>query len=341
MSDKLITYAIPCYNSAEYMDHCIESILACKRDDIEIVIVDDGSTKDNTLEKAQEWQERYPDIVVAVHQENGGHGCAVMKGLEVAHGLYYKVVDSDDWLDNGANCHMLAVLNDFVDDPLDLMLVNYVYEHTVDGKQEPMRYRKILPTDRVFGWDEIGHFGSSKYILMHSVVYRTEMLREVDLDLPKHTFYVDNIFVYKPLPHCQRMYYLDVDLYRYFIGREDQSVNESVMVGRIEQQLRITRIMIDAYHLNKDVKNRKLRAYMYNYLSMMMTICTVFSLLSDREDRLELRDGIWDYLKQHDEKMYRHIRRMPLVVGTNLPGTAGDKIAIGGYRVAQKLFKFN
>ena len=341
LPEKLITYAIPCYNSAEYMDHCIESILACGSDDIEIIVVDDGSTKDNTLEKAQLWETAYPGIVRAVHQENGGHGAAVMKGLEEARGLYYKVVDSDDWLDNGSNCHMIAKLREFQEDPLDLMLVNYVYEHSTTNTQEFVRYRKEFPTETVFSWEEMGNFPPSKYILMHSVVYRTEMLRSVDLNLPRHTFYVDNIFVFKPLPACQRIYYLDVDLYRYFIGREDQSVNEQVMIGRIDQQLRITREMIDAYHLDTDVKCKKLRKYMYNYLTMMMCICTVFSMMSDREDKEELRAGIWQYLEDHDKKMARHIKRLPLGASMQLHGNAGDKVILRGYKIAQKIFKFN
>ncbi len=72
---------------------------------------------------------------------------------------------------------------------------------------------------------------------MHSVIYRTELLRNCGLKLPKHTFYVDNIYVYYPLPHVTSLYYLDVDFYRYFIGREDQSVNEKNMIKRIDQQL--------------------------------------------------------------------------------------------------------
>lgn len=211
MDTKLITYAIPCYNSAQYMDHCIESILACGRDDIEIIVVDDGSTKDDTLAKAQAWEQARPGIVRAIHQENGGHGAAVMCGLEHARGLYFKVVDSDDWLDNDANVEMLDKLSSF-DEPLDLMIVNYVYEHTADNTQEVMNYHRMLPQGEVFDWDDCGHFGLTKYILMHSVIYRTQMLRDCGLDLPHHTFYVDNIFVYVPLPQCKRIYYLDVDL---------------------------------------------------------------------------------------------------------------------------------
>ena len=341
MAEKLITYAIPCYNSAEYMDHCIESILACGREDIEVVVVDDGSAKDNTFEKAQAWQDKHPGVVKAVHQENGGHGAAVMQGLAHASGLYFKVVDSDDWLDNEANVAMLSKLEELAPQELDLMVVNYVYEHTADNTTETMHYRGILPENRVFRWEEIGRFPVSKYILMHSVVYRTQMLRDCGLDLPHHTFYVDNIFVYVPLPECRRIYYLDVDMYRYFIGREDQSVNESVMVGRIEQQLRVTRTMIDAFKLQDDVASLKLRKYMTNYLTMMMTICTVFLLLSDREDKQELRKQIWEYLKDHDAVTYAKVRRSLMGVGTHLPGAAGDKALIELYHIAQKLFKFN
>lgn len=341
MDTKLITYAIPCYNSAEYMDACIESILACNRpDDIEIIIVDDGSAKDSTLEKAQVWESTNPGVVRAIHQENGGHGAAVMTGLENARGLYFKVVDSDDWLDNDANMRMLDKLASF-DEPIDLMLVNYVYEHTADNTQEVMKYTRMLPVDQLFTWDDCGHFGLTKYILMHSVIYRTQMLRDCGLTLPRHTFYVDNIFVYVPLPECKRIYYMDIDLYRYFIGREDQSVNETVMIGRIDQQLRVTRIMIDSFLLERDVKSSRLRSYMRNYLTMMMVICTVFSMMSDRPDKEQMRADIWKYLREHDHETYVKIRRSVMGVGTHLPGKAGDRVLLSAYHIAQKVFKFN
>ena len=341
MDTKLITCAIPCYNSAEYMDACIESILACNRpDDIEIIIVDDGSAKDNTLEKAQVWESTNPGVVRAIHQENGGHGAAVMTGLENARGLYFKVVDSDDWLDNDANMRMLDKLASF-DEPIDLMLVNYVYEHTADNTQEVMKYTRMLPVDQLFTWDDCGHFGLTKYILMHSVIYRTQMLRDCGLTLPRHTFYVDNIFVYVPLPECKRIYYMDIDLYRYFIGREDQSVNETVMIGRIDQQLRVTRIMIDSFLLERDVKSSRLRSYMRNYLTMMMVICTVFSMMSDRPDKEQMRADIWKYLREHDHETYVKIRRSVMGVGAHLPGKAGDRVLLSAYHIAQKVFKFN
>lgn len=78
------------------MRHCVETLLP-GGDEVEILIVDDGS-KDDTAAIADQLQAQYPTIVRAIHQENAGHGGAVMKGLENATGLYFKVVDSDDWV---------------------------------------------------------------------------------------------------------------------------------------------------------------------------------------------------------------------------------------------------
>ena len=105
---KTISFAVPCYNSAAYMDTCIESILKCG-DDIEILIVDDGSTKDDTAAKADAWQERHPGLIRAIHKENGGHGSAVNMGLANATGRYFKVVDSDDWLDEHAMAEIMEL----------------------------------------------------------------------------------------------------------------------------------------------------------------------------------------------------------------------------------------
>lgn len=339
---KTISFAIPCYNSAAYMDKCIESCLACG-EDIEVIIVDDGSTKDETPQKADEWQRRYPDIVKVVHQENGGHGAAVNAGLAAAEALYFKVVDSDDWLDADAMAEVMAYLRRQIErrDATDLVVANYVYEKIFEDKRTAMRYRNVFPVGKEFGWRDIGHFSPSQYLLMHSVIYRTELLKDMGLALPEHCFYVDNIFVYVPLPHVKSVYYLDVDMYRYFIGREGQSVNEDVMYRRIDQQLRITRIMIDSVDLPDAVAEKKLEHYMENYLSMMMCICSTFLRMHKKEeDEAKLRD-IWRYLEERNPVLYKRVRHNVLNIGANLPTEAGRVIGQTGYKMAQKIFKFN
>jgi len=339
---KTITFAVPCYNSAEYMDTCIKSLLACGKD-IEIIIVNDGSTKDNTAEIADRWQSEYPDIIKAIHKENGGHGSAVNTGLENARGRYFKVVDSDDWLDAEAMKEVMAYLRVQCElkNPTDLVIGNYVYEKVYEGTRTIMNYRKVLPVKKQFTWDEIGHFPPSEVLLMHSVIYRTSLLRDMGIRLPEHCFYVDNVFVYVPLINVKTIYYIDVDMYRYFIGREDQSVNEKIMISRIDQQLRVTKTMIDAVDFNKVTINPKLQSYMENYLAMMMCICSIFLRMQNADDSEQKRQDIWLYLEKKDPKLCKRIRRNILNFGTNIPTEAGRRIGIAGYHLAQKIFKFN
>ena len=342
MSQKLITFAVPCYNSADYMRHCVQTLLAAG-EDAEIILVDDGSTKDDTPAICDEFAAQYPTIVKAIHQENGGHGEGVNQGLRNASGLYYKVVDSDDWLDTDSLHKLLARLRTLIQRDLapDMMICNYVYEHVEDGTSHTVRYTNVFPTERLFNWVHVGHFRPDQNLLMHSVIYRTGLLRDCKLELPKHTFYVDNIFVYQPLPYVKSMYYMDLDLYRYFIGRSDQSVNESVMVKRVDQQLRVTRHMIDCQDLDQLQSSPRLRAYMLHYLSMMMAVSDIFLLLDGSAEAHQKKDELWDYLRSHTSaKVYRSIRTSIGGV-TNLSFPAGDKLVLKGYRLAQKIFKFN
>ena len=337
---KLLTVAIPCYNSESYMEHCINTLLT-GGEEVEIIIVDDGSAKDRTGEIADRYAREYPTICCAIHQENGGHGEAVNTGLKNATGIFFKVVDSDDWVNEEAYEQVLATLRRFVygGETLDMLVTNFVYEKEGARRKKVMKYHTAFPKDKVFGWNDVKFFMTGQYILMHSVIYRTGLLIQCGLELPKHTFYVDNIFVYQPLPHVKHIYYLDVNFYRYYIGRQDQSVNEEVMIGRIDQQIRVTKLMLGYYDAMK-ISSRKLRHYMIQYLEIMMTICSVLAIKSGTEENLEKKKELWQYLKNHDERVYNKCRHS--VAGAcNLPGTLGHKITLWGYHVAQKIFKFN
>ena len=343
--NKTITFGIPCYNSSAYMDHCIESILEGTgyAEDVEIVIVDDGSTKDDTPSRADSWAELHPGIIRAVHQENGGHGAAVMQAVRHASGVYFKNIDSDDWVDGEAVMALLERLRRFVSigETVDLVITNYVYEHVEDDTRNTVSYRRVLPTGRVFTWNDMGSFKPWQYLLMHALTYRVEVLRGAGLEMPPHTFYVDNIYAYVPFPKCRSLYYLDVDLYRYFIGREDQSVNDRVLTSRVDHYWRVARVMMHAYHVYDDVASVRLRGYMMNYFTIIMAICSVFSKKSDRADAEEELRALWDELKAYDRRMYRRARHGIIGMATNLPGTVGRALTLAGYRAAQRLVKFN
>ena len=161
---KYISFAIPCYNSEAYMAQAIESILP-GGEDVEILIVNDGS-KDRTAEIGKEYEEKYPGIVKLINKENGGHGDAVNAGLSHASGKYFKVVDSDDWVDRISLMKILNVLKNFEEEEqeVDMLIANYVYEKVGMEHKKVIRYDNVLPENQILKWDEIGQFRIGQYI---------------------------------------------------------------------------------------------------------------------------------------------------------------------------------
>lgn len=337
---KLLSIAIPCYNSQDYMERCIQSLLP-GGEDVEILVVDDGS-QDMTPEIADAYAKRYPHIVKAIHQENGGHGEAVNAGIAHASGLFFKVVDSDDWVDADAYEKIVDTLREIAgsDQTLDLLISNFVYEKQGAKRKKVMKYTSALVTGQIFTWSDVRRMRKGQYLLMHSVIYRTKLLRDCGLHLPAHTFYVDNLYVYIPLPYVKTMYYLDVDFYRYYIGREDQSVNEEVMIGRIDQQIKVNKMMVDAYDLWK-IPNKKQRKYMFNYLEIITVISTVLLIRSGTKENLEKKRELWRYIKQADLRLFHRLRNGIMGNTMNLPGRSGRKISVAAYKIAQKVVGFN
>ena len=146
------------------MRKCVESLLP-GGEDVEIIIVNDGSTKDRTAEIADEYAAKYPTIVKAIHKENGGHGSAVNAGIENATGLYFKVVDSDDWVKEEAYMQILDTLRELVggSETRDMLVSNFVYEKEGAKKKKVIRYTKLLPEGQLFDWSETKNFPIGKY----------------------------------------------------------------------------------------------------------------------------------------------------------------------------------
>lgn len=337
---KLLSIAVPCYNSESYMEKCVNSLLE-GGDEVEVIIVDDGST-DRTGAIADGYAARYPKTVKVVHQENGGHGEAVNAGLRNSTGAFFMVVDSDDWVNKDSYGKLLDVMRASLEheEKLDMLIFNFVYDKQGVRRKKVMNYRNVLPQDRYFTWDEVGHFHVSQYILMHSTIYRTELLRECGLELPKHTFYVDNIFIFNPLPYVKKMYYLDVIFYRYFIGRDDQSVNESVMIKRIDQQLRVNKLMIDYFDYDA-IENKHCMKYMQNYINIMMTISSAFLVLSKEKENYEKKHELWMYLKKKNPRLYKNLLHTFMGLSLRWEGALSRTVQRLGYKLFQKLIGFN
>lgn len=335
----LLSIAIPSYHAAEYLHYCVESLVV-GGDLVEILIINDGST-DKTQEVADRLAVKYENVR-AIYQENKGHGGAVNTGIREARGQYFKVVDSDDWVDCRAYIKILETLVKLNEQgqPVDAFISNFVYEKEGLSRKKSMRYDDILPTNQIFGWDAVGEFSKGQYIMMHSLIYRTELLREIEFELPEHTFYVDNLFVFTPLQSVQTMYYLPVDFYRYLIGREDQSVNEKTMIKRIDQQLKVNKLLIDQFN-DENIVNLKLRSYLINHLEITTVISSALLNKAGTSEYLAKKQELWNYIKGVNPKLYKEIRNGllgQLVKPSVLPGR---KLSNAAYRLTRKIYGFN
>ena len=149
--------------------------------------------------------------------------------------------------------------------------------------------------------------------------------------------------MFEPLPYVKNMYYLDVNFYRYYIGRDDQSVNESVMISRIDQQIKVNKIMEDFFVAKQGEikKNKRLYQYMFNYLEIITVVSTIMLIKSGTEENLEKKRELWQYIKNRDIRVYHRLRRGILGNSMNLPGRGGRRISIAAYKLSQKVVGFN
>ncbi len=302
---KLITFLVPCYNSQDYMKKCVDSLLVAG-DDAEIIIIDDGS-KDNTGAIADEYAAKYPEIVRAVHQPNGGHGAGINRGIALAQGLYFKVVDSDDWLDRDALLKLLQTIKS-CQTPPDLIVTNFIYDKVSDGTRYISRFSKNFK-DGLNDWSKVKPFKLWHLMLMHALLYKTSVLRDCGIVLPEHTFYEDNFFAYMPLAYTKNVYYLNVDLYHYFIGREDQSVNVKNIVKRYDNQLRVMDCMIHAFSYDYiKAQPKGLKKYLKHCLRAIMSNTLFFTCGGDSPERRAGLKAMWQKVKEKDKKMYNFLR---------------------------------
>ncbi len=332
---KSLSVAIPCYNSADYVNHCVDSLLRCA-EDVEIIIVDDGST-DATPQIADKYAKDFPETVKVVHQPNGGHGEAINSGLKVATGRYFRVVDSDDWVDENA---LKQLIESIKRHDVDMFVTNYVYTHTDGTADHVIEYGHEFKNGKATVWKDTRKFRLSRYLTLHSVTFNTELLRSCGVVCPKHTFYEDNYFVYVPLKHVQTFCYLNVDLYRYFIGREGQSVQSDVLARRYAQQLFVSEQVFCKYNMAEEIhENKKRGKYLYHECRMLMSIATASARLNGSEQAEKDIREMWIRCLKHDKRFGKKMRYFTPIALQMFKGRGGRRVANFLYGVTRKIVK--
>ena len=335
---KLLTITVPCYNSQDYMEKCLESLLP-GGERVEIIIIDDGST-DATGAIADRYARQYPEIVKVIHQENGGHGEGINQGLQHATGLYFKVVDSDDQLSADFPAFLDLLETCQQEGNVDLVVTNYYYVHT-DGKGDrSICYANTLPKGCTFGWSATKPFRVHQLLTIHSCTFRTQLMRRHSDPLPKHIFYEDNLMVCQVLPYVQTLRYMNTDLYRYWIGRPDQSVQESVSKKRYAHQLLVAQRCFAACPLDS-ISDKRLKKYLLHELFMMFGIGIMFTRLNKTKESDRDLEKMWKDCRSHNRHWANHFRYRTPLFFVCIPGRFGRWFTGVIYHIANKIVRFN
>lgn len=271
-SEKLLTIVVPSYNASNYLDFNLQSFLKPSAPEkLELVVVDDGST-DDTARIADAYHEQYPDIVKVVHKENGGHGSGINAGLAVATGLYFKVVDADDWVDHDALKRLLEFIESCEEHP-DVIYNNYYWRITDEAKTPDEYEKKVefaeafsgVEYHRVYDFESIA---DKCYIKMHNMTIRTEILKEHHLHIDEHCFYVDMEYILYPMPFVETIAFLPEFLYQYQIGRQGQSMDPAKMQRNATQYDHVLSSIYAYYDEHcRDIKQPNRRKYIHRLIS--------------------------------------------------------------------------
>ena len=338
MAFKLLTVTVPCYNSEAYMRKALDTLLT-GGEEMDIIVIDDGS-KDGTGAIADEYAARHPDIIRAVHQPNGGHGAGINHGIALAQGLYFKVVDSDDRVDPAALRALLEAMRGLRDDPVDLVVHDYVYDRPEREAAYRIRYGSAFPARVRFTWDQAKHISLSTQFMIHALCYRTELLRKMGLTLPEHCFYEDNLYIYRPLPHVKSLYYVPEPVYGYFVGRADQSANHQVLLKRIDNVTDIAEQMVCSYRWAElEALPKKLRTYMLNNACGNLCTAGAQQRMVHTAESQALHHRMISTIRDFDPALFKRVRHNLLGFAGTSENRAVQAVLVFFYHTVRKIIK--
>ena len=285
---KLLTFSVAAYNIADYLEQLLGSFdLTSLSDDVEILIVNDGST-DGTSKIAHLYKERYPDIIKVIDKDNRGHGSTINTGIEYAEGKYFRALDGDDWVDKDSLYRLIELLETI---DVDLVITDFTWCYT-----DKCIYDKWCGYEpgKIFDFDNI--CGDLPYLRYHNVIYKTGILKDYHLHLDENCFYVDTEFICYPMINIKSAVYYDLPLYCYRMGNSGQSVSNESRIKHLSDSLKVSESLIEFYLDKSDTINSSQRKLVLN------CVCSIVSWhivsLATREYSSTNRDEIKKFYRE-------------------------------------------
>lgn len=252
--NKVLTISVAAYNVEKFLNKSIGSLIESNViDKLEVFIVDDGG-KDQSLNIAKYYESLYPDSIHAVHKANGGYGSTVNYSLEHATGKYFKLLDGDDWFDSKGLRDMVEEL-----EKIDVDIYVTPFYRCLSSKEMVKESFDKVKNHKCLG---LGDIGKDTIISMWAMTYKTSVLKKAKLKLPEHMLYTDQYFATIPLAYSDTVYFSEVAVYCYRLGRDGQSVSKESRIKHLEDTKKICLDLIEFCRQLAEEKNRN-----YEYIS--------------------------------------------------------------------------
>lgn len=297
--NKLLTIVVPVYNTEKYLRKCLDSLIVPDfLSQLEVLIVIDGSP-DNSISIANEYAEKYPQTFIVVNKENGGHGSAINKGLQIATGKYFRALDSDDWFDSENFEKYLQILSR---EDSDIVMTHLVKDYVDVGQSILWPVHGLTPHD--YGKplsDEVYDRLDFSFFMMARCSYKTVFLKLHDLKLLEKQSFEDTIFHVFPLLFANKVVFYDVPIYHYFLSRPDQSVKQKLSLKKCKDMEMVIKQMIDVYICNVSNLDEKKRNYFLKAIKIYVT--NHFLMLNGLD---------YSVAKEEIRKFHEYIKGLPI-----------------------------
>ena len=231
-----ISVIVPVYNVEKYIDKCLKSLTQQTLQDIEIIIVNDG-TLDKSVEIIEKYVKENPSKIKYYEKENGGLSSARNYGLEYATGDYIAFLDSDDYVETNMYEEMYSLAKK---ENADMVECDFIWEweygkKIFDKRREYKSKEEMMKKPRVVAWNKI---------------YKREIINKYKIRFPEGLIYEDMEFFYKLLPHLNKISYIN-KYFVYYTQREDSITNKQTQ--KVEDIFKILDNIFD-YYIDRNLK---------------------------------------------------------------------------------------
>lgn len=287
---KRLSIIIPTYNMESLLPRCLESLVTAKyAETLDVLVVNDGS-KDNSSYIAHQYEDKFPNLIKVIDKPNGNYGSTINAGLSEAKGKYVKVLDSDDWFDTEALDKLLEQLQNIAFD----VAVTHFTQIGPNKSNEVVRYNTMgyepYTYGKVYDLDDVLADGYIRFFLMHSLTYRTDLLKEIEYKQTEGVSYTDTEWATIPIFHAKTICFFDLNVYQYNLDREGQTMDPNVLLKSIPQMEKVNDQLIQYYMANRDKLSQIRAAFMKQFYENRVRILYKTYLLDMPRDKFCTED---------------------------------------------------